>query len=202
MNFNNAVQKSFSTIREMLHDRGVDTTSIKNVSCDDVLAMASSRNVFHVDIPSCAHRIVYNMNAKFKLADIRKLLDDDEGDGDGGKSAIQVFIVVTKDKPTHPGRKGINELGKDVQMFDMRELQYNVSRHTLVPKHEPIREEEVIDDILKRYRLKTRFHMPLIMSTDPMARYLALKHGQVVKITRASPSSGTYVMYRCCMRAL
>jgi DNA-directed RNA polymerase subunit H (RpoH/RPB5) len=192
MNFNNAVEKSFTTIRQMLKDRGDDTTSLGTVSSQDLIAISASRNVFHIDLESCAHRIIYNMNAKFKLADVRKLLEDD---------AHTVYIIVTRDKPTHPGRKGVDELKKDVQFFDLRELQYNVSRHQLVPPHDPIRDDKIIDDIVARYRLKSRFHMPLILSTDPMARYLALKHGQIVRITRSSPSAGTYVLYRCCMRA-
>ena len=193
MNFNNAVEKSFATIRQMLADRGVDASALDHFSPADLVAVSASRNVFHVDITSCAHRVIYNMNAKFKLADVRKLLED---------PAPSVFIVVTRDKPTHPGRKGVDEMGKDVQLFDIRELQYNVSRHNLVPAHEPIREEAVIEGLVQRYRLKSRYQMPLILSTDPMARYLALKHGQVVRITRSSPSAGTYVMYRCCMRAV
>ena len=193
MNFDNAVKLSFSTIRQMLQDRGVDTSSITSMSAEDVLAVAASRNVFHVDLESCKTRIIYNMNAKFKLADMRKLLEDE---------APKVFIVVTRDKPTHPGRKGVDELGKDVQFFDVRELQVNISHHHQVPPHEPIRDEAKIDEIVQRYRLKSRFHMPLILSGDPMARYLALKHGQVVRITRASPSAGTYIKYRCCQRSV
>jgi DNA-directed RNA polymerase subunit H (RpoH/RPB5) len=193
MNFDNAVERSFSTIRQMLADRGVDASSIASVSAADVLAVAASRNVFHVDLESCKTRIIYNMNAKFKLADMRKLLEDE---------APEVFIVITRDKPTHPGRKGVDELGKDVQFFDVRELQYNVSHHHQVPPHMPIRDDAEIEEIVRRYRLKSRFHIPLILSGDPMARYLALKHGQVVRITRASPSAGTYIMYRCCQRSV
>jgi DNA-directed RNA polymerase subunit H (RpoH/RPB5) len=194
MNYSNEVRKSFGTIKEMLHDRGVDVASLASVSPDDVIAMSGSMSVFHLDVPSCAHRIVYDMNPKFKLADIRKLLEDD---------TVVVVLVITKDQagPTHAALKGVDELGKDVQFFDIRELQFNVSHHNLVPKHEPLREEPDIEAVVKRYSLKSRFMLPLILSNDPMARYLALKPGQVVRITRNSPSAGTYVLYRCCMRA-
>jgi DNA-directed RNA polymerase I, II, and III subunit RPABC1 len=194
MNYSNEVRKSFATIKEMLRDRGVDAETLTSVSPDDVVAMSGSGSVFHLDVPSCAHRIVYDMNPKFKLADVRKLLEDD---------AVAVALVVTKDQagPTHAALKGVAELGKDVQFFDIRELQFNVSRHVLVPRHEPIRAEPEIEDVLKRYSLKSRFMLPLILSNDPMARYLALKPGQIVRIDRNSPSAGTYVLYRCCMRA-
>ena len=93
------------------------------------------------------------------------------------------------------------ELQKDVQLFDLRELQFNISRHIYVPPHIPVRDEAAIQEIVKRYDLESRYRLPLILSTDPMARYLALKPGQLARITRPSPSSGTYVLYRCCQRA-
>ena len=196
MNHNNELRKCFGTIKEMLRDRGVDAASLDHVSAEDVIALSGSRAVFHLDLTSCAYRVVFDMNPKFKLADVRKLLEDTPFNN-------AVFLVVTKDHagPTHAALKGVDELKKDVQFFDMRELQYNVSHHTLVPRHEPVRDEAEIDEIVKRYRLKTRFQLPLILGTDPMARYLALKPGQVARITRNSPSAGTYVLYRCCMRA-
>lgn len=193
MNYQNEVLRSFATIREMMRDRGANTASLDTISGADVVAIASSKSVFTIDLPSCETRVVYNLYPKFKLSDVRKALEEE---------GAKVVIVVVANRPTHAARKGVDELrDKDVQFFDLMELQYNVSRHTLVPLHEPIRNDADIDAITTRYRLKSRYHLPLILSTDVMARYLALKPGQLVKITRPSPSAGTYVMYRCCTRA-
>ena len=41
--------------------------------------------------------------------------------------------------------------------------------------------------------------LPLILKSDPMSRYLGLKNGDIIKITRNSQSSGEYIVYRCCM---
>lgn len=89
----------------------------------------------------------------------------------------------------------------DGQVFDMNELQFNAARHSLVPKHEPIRGEAEIDAIIKACFVKTKFQLPLILSTDTMARYLALKPGELVRITRLSPSAGISTSYRCCIKA-
>lgn len=189
----NGIEKSFVTIREMLTDRGEDVASLQHLSGKDIAALASSRTIFHFDVPSCKHRVIYNLNAKFRPAEIRKLLDEE---------GVTTIIVVAREKPTHANcRKLMEDVDKDLQIFDIRELQYNVSRHVLVPRHEPIRDEAEIHRILQRYNLKSRFLMPIIFSTDVMARYLALKHGQLVRIIRPSPSAGTYVPYRCCMRS-
>ena len=187
------VARSFSVVREMLADRGLDTSSLDRVSDADVVALAATKNVFHVDVPSCATRIVYNLNHKFKMADVKKLL---LSAGEVGEPTNTQVVVVVRERPAQG--KGVDELARDVQLFQVRELMYNVSRHSLVPKHEPIRDEARIEEVVKRYRLKSKFQLPLILSGEPMARYLALKPGQLVRITRPSPSSGTYVLYRCC----
>lgn len=178
----------------MIQDRGVENTSLTSLSGDDILVIASGKQVFHLDDPSSGYRIIYEMSPRFKLANIRKLLDPPP-------EHIKVFIVIVRNFPTSPARSSILALGLDVEFFDIRELQYNVSKHDLVPKHEPIRDEGEINAVLEQYFLRSRFQLPLILTTDPMAAYLGLKHGQIVRITRNSPSAGVHVVYRCCMRA-
>jgi len=185
---------SFRTIAEMIRDRGVEDNRFLNVSGEDIVALAGGKQVFHIDDTEHGYRVIYELNPRFKLSNIRKLLDPPPEN-------INVFIVVVRNCPTSPARSSVQALGLDVEYFDIRELQYNVSKHELVPKHEPVRDEEEIKGILSRYFLKTRFQLPLILTTDPMAAYLALKHGQLVRVKRNSPSAGEHVVYRCCMRA-
>jgi DNA-directed RNA polymerase I, II, and III subunit RPABC1 len=162
-----------------------------------IAALAAGRSVFHVDLVACRHRLVFNLNTRFKLADVKKLLDGDMADA----APPAVIVVVTRDLPTTAGLKSVDELRRDVQFFQLAELQVNRSHHALVPPHEPVRDEAAVREVLKRYQLKARTHLPLILTSDFMARYLALKPGQLVKITRASPTAGRYTLWRCCVRA-
>ena len=84
-----------------------------------------------------------------------------------------------------------------VEIFTLQETQYNVARHKLVPRHEKVSDEETLA-LLDRLGLPNRFMLPVILSSDPMARYLDLRHGDVVKIRRDSPTAGTHVAYRAC----
>lgn len=115
------------------------------------------------------------------------------------------YILVVQDNLT-PGNasaiqardKLLQPHGGSCQVFQMRELQYNPTKHRFVPKHEKM----VADDItalMEQYSLKSRAQLPLIQRSDIIARWLGLRHGDVVRITRYNSTSGTYYYYRCCM---
>lgn len=84
------------------------------------------------------------------------------------------------------------------QIWSLPELQFNPARHMYVPRHEKMSDEEVAG-LMAEYNLKSRTQLPLILRTDKMARWLGLRHGDVVRITRHNSTSGKYFYYRCCM---
>ncbi|MEW5315089.1 MAG: hypothetical protein WDW38_006541 [Sanguina aurantia] len=195
MNHRAEILTACATIRAMLVDRVTPgcVEDLDALSPDDIVAAAGNLSVFHIDLPRCRHRILFDLAVRFKLVEVRKSLETQEAD-------IDVILLVVFNKPTTAAHKSIGELKRDIQIFTLGELQYNVTQHVLVPLHRAIRDEAEIRELLRRFQLPDRYKMPLIPSTDPVARYLALKPGQVVHITRASPSCGVYVNYRCCMK--
>ena len=199
MDYGSHIMRSFETLREMLRDRGLDPASLDAVAPQDVSALAGARAVFHLDLPSCDCRVVYNMNPKLRLADFKKLLEPPLGGVPGGAPPATT-IVVARERPNAATLRSISEAGRDVQFFDVRELQYNVTKHSLVPRHELLSEEQV-EQLLTRLQLRSRSLLPRIDSSDPVARYLGLRPGNVVRISSASPSAGTYTRLRVCVRS-
>ena len=84
---------------------------------------------------------------------------------------------------------------KNIELISGNELpSFNIFKHKLVPKHEIISKEEA-EELLKKYRIKP-WKLPLIKASDPAAKMIGAKPGDILKITRKSPTAGKAITYR------
>jgi len=70
----------------------------------------------------------------------------------------------------------------------------DILNHELVPKHEVLSPEEK-RRVLRELGVKPEM-LPWIRSSDPVARIIGAKPGDVVRIIRRSKTAGEFVAYR------
>lgn len=182
---------SFGTILEMLHDRKhalPPNVSAANLA-ETLAAETVMKQVVEVDIGTT--RVIYFTPQKFKWAELKKYFEDIEG--------VSHVILVLCENLTQNNIKSIQTCSVPIEIHLISRLQFNITKHVLVPKHEVIIDKHEIDKIVQDYRLKSRHQLPVLLKNDPIARWYAMKTGDVVKITRPSETAGEYIIYRCCL---
>lgn len=184
------VVNSIKTICEMLSDRGV--LSLNKDALIEVAIANHFKTMFDIVVGDGNIKIMYYLPVKFKLPELKGAFTEKD-------ETYDYIILVCKEKISLNNLKSLNELNLNLQFFDIKELQFNISRHVLVPKHQVIKDEETIKNLVNTYSVKSKHQFPHILKSDPMSRYLGLKSGDIVKITRISPTAGEYIIYRCCV---
>ncbi len=79
-------------------------------------------------------------------------------------------------------------------MSDKTKPSFDVLKHVYVSKHEIMPKREA-DEILSRYNAKHE-QLPFIFLSDPALKELGAKPGDMIRITRKSPTAGESIYYR------
>jgi DNA-directed RNA polymerase subunit H len=69
-----------------------------------------------------------------------------------------------------------------------------VTNHIYQPKHEILSKEEA-EQVLRKFNVRTN-QLPYIMSNDKGLEDLDVRPGDILRITRKSPTAGESVYYR------
>lgn len=166
----------------MLRDRGYD-----HIEKEDDVSIIANKTDNH---RSVLVYFIYEPKVSVKrVKSIKEMIDNDE-------KTYECLILVYKTAITTFAKQFITTDVNDlfVQAFSERELSFNVTKHHLVPKHEVLTTDEK-RNVVKRFRTPMK-QFPLMLSSDPVARYFGLLPGAMVKITRPSPTAGEYTLYR------
>lgn len=86
---------------------------------------------------------------------------------------------------------------RNIQIFSIDTLVNNLLKHSLVPKHEVIRDRGLIEEIYEKTNSNS-YLLPIILRDDAIAKLLRLTPGDVCKITRVNKVCGTSIYYRIC----
>ena len=73
-------------------------------------------------------------------------------------------------------------------------MKIDILEHMLVPKHEIMSDSEIEDELSNADFVKE--NLPKIKIDDPVVKHIDAKPGDVLRITRDSPTAGDFVTYR------
>jgi DNA-directed RNA polymerase I, II, and III subunit RPABC1 len=153
---NITLEKGIATVKDMLLSREYTDISVsKNIiRCDKLMAFFSKEP-----------KITINHIKEFIA------LLDDEGYNHG------IFIYPNTITPS--AKKAIDVIDKTVELFELTEVQYNITAHRLVPRH-----EKLTGLIYQEIKVKYGKSIPYMLSTDPISRYYRYRKGDIIKIER------------------
>jgi DNA-directed RNA polymerase subunit H (RpoH/RPB5) len=139
---------------------------------------------------------------------IAELKDNEENMDDFIKNhgnKINIILIFNNDIITTPNITLLTKYDKIMQKrkgmlqyFQIKHLLFNPTKHEIVPKHRKLTPEETAI-IMEKYLIKSKLQVPIIMHSDVIAKWLGLKQGEFVEITRYNENSGVSYYYRCCV---
>jgi DNA-directed RNA polymerase subunit H len=205
---------SRKTILKILSQRGYDIKPYEKFGPTEIDAMYTSNaknpNAFRMDltrskeldspITKCA--VLYCLERMRNKVDnfISDLITkDDKGVVKIDPATTEVVVMLAAD--TEPNMEIYNQRSYTawssaklrIFFFRIQNLIIHPAEHVLVPKHEKVSRDEIKSITTQPAKLPfIKYH------EDMQARVLGLVPGDIVKITRPSPSSGEYIVYRIC----
>jgi DNA-directed RNA polymerase I, II, and III subunit RPABC1 len=177
-----------TNIEEMLSCRGDDMSIFK----EHLLSMnkedfETDKNV--IDIQTSNTSVIYALTKK-----LRKTIIDELKENIKDNESISTAVKALLNKYDKLFQKN----GGQLQYFTLRQLMFNPTKHEYVPIHTKLAEEEV-KEFMKEYMTRTKIHMHVILQSDPIAKWIGLKHGDIVRINRYNENSGESFSYRSCI---
>jgi DNA-directed RNA polymerase subunit H (RpoH/RPB5) len=165
------VDKCKEIILEMFEQRGYTNIKIVNENCDDkkgkIIAKKQDGNLIYAFT-----KIIEKLNID-EINSFIKFMHDNE---------TEHILIIYEDKPT-PAVKNITktmDLKLNIELFHADDLQYNVTKHDLVPQHVKLSKTEAIE-FKNKYGIKIPY---ILKNVDPVSKFYDFKRGDIIKIVR------------------
>jgi DNA-directed RNA polymerase subunit H (RpoH/RPB5) len=212
----NVLFQSRKTLLTILENRGYNTKPYEKFGPIEIAAMAAASigsagtGAFRMDlvktekgagITEC--RVEYSLNRiKNKISGFLEALTEEGNDAAVNPATTELVVVLLEPivEAFHVAALSIfASKNLRVNFFQAHTIVNNPTEHVLVPKHELLPAAEHTK-FMQKNRIKSKTQLPLIkFHEDMIARIMGLLPGDIVKITRPSPSAGEYISYRVCV---
>lgn len=204
-NQNQLIYKSRKNILEIMSSQGYVTEDYEGFSINEVDAMQTNNQLdMLITNPSTGQKsyIKYYLSAKQLRPGVLDDIIEDLYAIDTILEKTDNLIIITEDEPNDSIVSRMKYLydhdGIFVVIHNIRRLQFNILKHSLVPECVVLKNDE-IDDFKKKYNVKDSSQLPEISRFDPQALVLSVRPGEIAKFTRKSISAMETNYYRICV---
>ena len=197
------IVKSRNTILEILNMLGYDIDNYNGFSVGEINTMIKQNQLdmlithktekkkiyikFHLGKSLRPNNIYEFVEDLFNIDDVLTKTDD--------------LLIISIDKANASIETMLNQLWVDDSVYcnvvGIDHLQFNILKHTLVPKHRKLTEDEK-NAIFKKYNITDEKQIPNISRFSPVSLVIGLRPGELCEITRPSKTSITSLFYRIC----
>jgi DNA-directed RNA polymerase subunit H len=207
--------RSRKTLLNILKEKGYDVTAYEKFGPWEIESMIQSEKVNSLrmnlmkkddsksSIQNCI--VIYRLNRLKQSIQtfVNNFFDEELEDYIANPEATEVIVMLLEPVNAvdvfHNSALSAFQKNLRISFFQAHSLVNNPQEHVLVPKHEIVDKDD-IPNLKKVLNIQSLSNLPFIrFHQDIQARILGAVPGDVIKITRPSPSAGVQVVYRVCV---
>ena len=205
------IYKSRNIILNILKSRGFNVDDWSDFSVTEVQAMFNSKELdMLLENPTTKKKVYvkYHLSGTKGGTSMSRLgtshiydYVDDLFDIEDVLTSNDDLIIISKDKTNQTIKDLIEQLfikdKKFVNIYNFHDYLFNVLEHEMQPKFRILSEEEK-QKIMKKYNITKDKEFPDISRFDPVSQAIGVRPGEVMEITRSSPTAVKSVYFRIC----
>jgi DNA-directed RNA polymerase I, II, and III subunit RPABC1 len=198
-----SIYNSRKNLLEILEERGFSVANYSNFSITDVGILTENNQLDMLLENSTKNKKIYVKYYVTKLIKPQNIYDivEDLFHLESILEKKDDLMIVIKDEPNDTLLENIKDIWTTdkiyISLVNIKRLQFNILKHTLVPKHTILSDDEK-ELFMKKYNILDNSQIPDISYFSPVSIVIGLRPDNVVKIERTSRTSITSDFYRIC----
>lgn len=198
-----SIYNSRKNLLEILEERGFNIENYSNFSITEIGILTENNQLdmlLENDSTKKKIYVKYYVNKLIKPQNIYDIVEDLFHLESILEKKDDLMIII-KDEPNDTMLENIKDIWVSeniyISLVNIKRLQFNILKHTLVPKHTILTANEK-ETFMKKYNILDKSQIPDISYFSPVSIVLGIRPDDVVKIERNSRTAIQAEFYRIC----
>ncbi len=193
------VHKSRNNLLEILETRGFDISNYEGFSLNEIHTLVNNQQLDMIFEGEYKIYVKYFIEKMLRPNNVHDIIED-LYNIEQLLTKNDELVIIIKEEPNDTLQKLQSVIYEEEQIFiniiNINRLQFNILKHSMVPKHRILNNEEK-EEVIAKYNILDH-NIPPISRYDPVAQVIGLRPSQYCEILRPSKTSITSLFYRIC----